>query len=245
MNLPINNTGTDITLRHEEKFICSQRELYLLENRIKKLLPTDKNQIGDSYTIRSIYLDTFSNRLLQESLQGLQVRDKYRIRTYDTPGSPLRLEKKISVGALKRKISCLLSQEEVAAVMEGQCLSFTGKAPLDEFVSLQKTEGMRPTVIVEYERAAYVNQTGNIRITFDREISATEDVSNFFSDQRLTHPVLPEGFGILEVKYDSILPGYIAKALALSSLQRVSFSKYALCRNIINNNGRIEEYYEF
>lgn len=243
-----NNLCRDITLRHEEKFICSQKDLFLIENRIKCLLPTDQNQKSDSYNIRSIYMDTYQDRMLNESLQGLRMRSKFRIRTYDTANSIIRLEKKVSIGQLKKKISCRLSREDVARILDDPFYPMeqqNAPEPLGEMIYLQKTEGLVGKIIVEYSRAAYVCNTGNIRITFDRNIGASNEVHKFFDPQIMTHSILPSDQGILEVKYDGILPGYVAKALALHSLQRVSFSKYALCRNILDNNGQIEEYYEF
>lgn len=238
----------DITLRHEEKFICSYTELFLIENRIRSLLATDKNQTDDSYGIRSIYFDTYQDRMLQESLQGMRVRDKFRIRTYNTSNSIIRLEKKTSVGQLKKKTSCLLSKETVTAIIQDPYFSEGAEhscSPFDEFSYLQKAELLSPKVIVDYQRSAYVEDVGNIRITFDKNIRATKNIQDFFDPYLAAQPILPDNLGILEVKYDSVLPGYLARALALHSLQRVSFSKYALCRNIIENNGRIEEYYEF
>lgn len=241
------NAFKDITMRHEEKFICSQKELFLLENRIKNLLLVDSHQTGSFYPVRSVYFDTFQDRMLQESLAGLGQRDKFRIRTYGEADSIARLEKKTSIGQLKSKTSCLLSHSHVTEILRGSCCHYFTEdaAPKEEFFYLQKCEGLSPKIIVSYDRAAYVSSVGNVRITFDRNIGASTDVLSFFSPHILTHPVLPHHIGILEVKYDGILPGYLARALSIGKLQRISFSKYGLCRNIMEHNGRIEEYYEF
>ena len=82
-----------------------------------------------------------------------------------------------------------------------------------------------------------------MRITFDRSIRASKDIEHFFEDV-LTIPILPDQISLMEVKYDGILPGYISRLINTGDLQQISFSKYALCRNIINNNGRIEDTYE-
>ena len=50
---------------------------------------------------------------------------------------------------------------------------------------------------------------------------------------------------ILEVKYDGILPGYISRILNVESLERASYSKYVMSNNVLENNGRIEEVYEY
>ena len=43
-------------------------------------------------------------------------------------------------------------------------------------------------------------------------------------------PVLERGRHLLEVKYDEYLPDVLRMALQVVSLDRVSFSKYYLCR---------------
>ena len=43
-------------------------------------------------------------------------------------------------------------------------------------------------------------------------------------------PLLPSGMHVLEVKYDELLPDFIAQALELGTLQQCAFSKYYLGR---------------
>ena len=237
-----------ITMRHEEKFLCSERQMVLLESRIKTLLSPDANQTGEGYNIRSVYFDTIGDRLLEESAQGVDDRNKFRIRIYNGTDNMIRLEKKSSVGQLKQKHSCKLDRAYVDKILQGNAwpTEILEKNPvLQEFEYLQMDQRLAPSVIVEYDRSAYVSLLGNIRITFDRNIRASKQIQQFFDDSLLTLPILPDGQHVLEVKYDSIFPGYLSKVLNLGNLQRVSFSKYGLCRNIFDHNGRIEDYYEF
>ena len=91
--------------------------------------------------------------------------------------------------------------------------------------------GMHPKSIVEYERTAFVEPRGNVRITFDRNISGCEKISGFFDRTLPAVPVLPKGQHVLEVKYDELLPEYIAGVLELGRLQQTAFSKYYYSRN--------------
>lgn len=236
-----------ISMRHEEKFICSEKQLILLEHRLKHLLPRDAHQTGEAYSVRSLYLDTATDRFLHESLSGIRERSKFRIRIYNASDAVIRLEKKTARGALKQKSSCVLDRRCTESILSGQ-FSYDdayGTSLLEECYALQSGEGLAPKIIVEYSRTALVSPFGNVRITFDRKIRACAHPGEFFSPALLAYPVLPDGQAVLEIKYDGVLPGTIARALDTGSLQRVSFSKYGLCRNIIENNGRIEEYYEF
>ena len=90
---------------------------------------------------------------------------------------------------------------------------------------------MEPKVIISYERSAFVHPTGNVRITFDRNIMASRVCDDFF-EERVSGlvPVLPVGMHVLEVKYDEILPDVIAKQLEIGNLRQTAFSKYYLGR---------------
>ena len=91
---------------------------------------------------------------------------------------------------------------------------------------------LHPVNIVEYEREAFVEKNGNVRITFDRNIGASRDVKRFFEKDIYAVPVLQPGAHILEVKYDELLPDYIRKIIDFGSLQKSSFSKYYYARQI-------------
>lgn len=116
---------------------------------------------------------------------------------------------------------------------------------IQEVVMLNKTELLRPKVIVEYDRSAYISEIGNVRITFDRDVRASNVIEKFVDERPLFERILPSNKNIMEVKFDGILPGYITRILGIGNLQRISFSKYVLCRNLINNNGRLDEVYEY
>lgn len=235
-------------MRHEEKFLCSKRQLYLIENRIKNFLDLDANQLCDDYSIRSIYFDTETDRLYEESLQGLQIRDKYRIRIYNQSDNVIKLEKKSTINQLKKKSTSFLTREIVDRILknkEWHHLYTLSDDTVSDFWQLQRTEMLLPKIVVEYDRKAYVNDVGNVRITMDSNLKASWEVESFFSPDLLKIPILPKDKGILEVKYDGIFPGYLVKIMNLGVLQQISFSKYVLCRNVILNNGRGEEGYEF
>ena len=90
---------------------------------------------------------------------------------------------------------------------------------------------MEPKVIIAYERTAFVHPSGNVRITFDRNIMASRCVEEFLEDRvsGMT-PVLPAGMHVLEVKYDEFLPDTIAQQLEIGKLRKTAFSKYYLGR---------------
>ena len=80
---------------------------------------------------------------------------------------------------------------------------------------------------------AYVNKTGNVRVTFDKNIRVSKYIDRFFEDNTYSNPILNNNEEILEVKYDEILPNWIYESLELNKLSRTSFSKYAVARNVL------------
>ena len=76
-------SGKLITMRHEEKFICSEKQLALLQSRIQALLPMDAHQDGEDYQIRSLYFDSPDLQCVRENAAGVSTREKYRVRIYN------------------------------------------------------------------------------------------------------------------------------------------------------------------
>ena len=230
-------------MRHEEKFICSDRQLALIEHRIGALLSKDRNQKNDDYRIRSLYFDTADDRLYNESLSGVDNRSKYRIRFYDMDRKFFRIERKDTVGNLKSKRSQRVSYEYVMNALQGEILPADDDGVLKEVYALCRTELLKPVIIVDYRRSAYTYPIGNVRITLDRDVSCTYRTGDFLDEHALLIPVLPYGKHILEVKYDGILPGFIASMIDIGDIERVSFSKYAYSRSVMSGNGRKEDGY--
>ena len=236
--------GINITRRHELKYLCPVRQLELIKRRLLSVMTPDKHQGPDGYTIRSLYFDTVGDRFLEENSAGIEYRNKYRIRLYDLDTSFIRFEEKTTVGSLKSKRSAKLTRDDAEHIISnGVNIKDTDNGVLQRVGVLQRTELLRPKVIVEYDRFAFVSRAGNVRITFDQCIRASKDTEFFFEDIPMM-PILPDQISLMEVKYDGILPGYIAGLVNTGELQQIAFSKYALCRNIIKNNGRIEDTYE-
>ena len=223
--------------RHELKFLVSDAELELIRYRLKLLMRQDIHQKEGGYAVRSLYFDDFYDSCMQENENGIDNRRKYRIRIYDGDDTVIKLEKKIKCRGMTRKISREISREDCQTYMSGRapCLN-QGSTQLEkELYAEIKMCGMHPVTVVEYERTAFVEPRGNVRITFDRNISCSENLEHFLDQKILTVPLLPEGNHVMEVKYDELLPDYIAQILELGTLQRTAFSKYYYSRNYKHN----------
>ena len=95
-----------LPLRHELKYFINERQYFVLSGILDSVLSRDPN--GDEYNeyhIRSLYFDTAFNTALYDKLNGVQNRDKYRIRIYNFSDRVIKLECKTKVGTLISKRS--------------------------------------------------------------------------------------------------------------------------------------------
>lgn len=222
--------------RHELKFPVSDAELEIIRYRIRPLMQTDFHQKEGVYTVRSLYFDDLYDSCLRENKNGEDNRRKFRIRIYNGNDEIIKLEKKIKFRGMTKKEDAEISAEDCLIYMSGKLPRLHDKSSdLErELYAESRMNGMRPVCIVEYERTAYVEKKGNVRITFDRNISGSERTEAFLNREISGVPLLPGGQHVLEVKYDELLPEYISEALNLGILHRTSFSKYYYARNYRN-----------
>jgi hypothetical protein len=87
-----------------------------------------------------------------------------------------------------------------------------------------------PKVIATYERIPFVYSGGNVRITFDRKLTSSNELNRFLSGDYMERPVLAAGNSIMEVKWDEVMPRHIKDTLKLENLNWTAFSKYSMCR---------------
>lgn len=219
--------------RHELKYLISQAQLSLLESRIKTMMSLDSH-VGSKglYTIRSLYFDDYNNHCYFDNLNGTSPREKFRIRIYNGSSDRISLECKRKEAGKTLKSSSVLSLEQAQLIIAGNALDFQDAlTSLQRKLCLQMHSCMlRPVVIVEYDRVPYIYKNGNVRVTFDTNISASVQTKDFLSEKIAKRPIMPPGQHLMEVKFDEYLPDFIYRSLNLGQLQQTSFSKYGLCR---------------
>lgn len=224
----------DMSFRHELKYYINYRDYIMLRNTLKALLPLDRfaGEKGD-YHIRSLYFDDIYESALAEKIMGSDSRHKYRIRIYNFLDDNIKFEKKIKSGQYIAKQSIRLGRAECDSLIAGDFGVLEGrKEPLASEIYLQmKNNILRPRVIVDYRREAYVSPVENVRITFDKDLKAGLWRTDIFNEAAPTMPVLESGTMVLEVKFDRHLPVPIKGVLnAVNAAERNAISKYVLCR---------------
>ncbi len=225
--------------RNELKYLCSEQQLRLLEARIRHICDLDPHAGEEGrYTVRSVYFDDFADSCYFENEDGVNRREKFRIRIYDGRTDTITLECKQKLNGKNHKSSCRLTGEECQDILKGYFrLPRHADPVLNKLYLLCSTRLYRPKVVVEYERMAFLYRIGNVRVTFDRNISATSRVQDFLNARIHTRPVMPTGIHLLEVKFDELLPDYIYRQLQLENLRQTANSKYYTSRRITKNFG--------
>lgn len=216
--------------RSEWKYICSDGQLELIRNRLSGLLIQDphSNSCG-SYQVHSLYFDDYLNACAAGNEAGDGIRYKYRIRYYGDDTGTLHLEKKSKFYGAGDKNTCPVSLEDYQLLLSGDCMNVfwnTENKLLKEFCILMMTRLFSPKAIIDYERIAFTEPVLNIRITLDRNITASDDCQSFLCGPYLKYPIRSENLNILEIKFDHFLPGWIKKVLESTGIQQTTFSKY-------------------
>lgn len=219
--------------RHELKFVLSKEQAELLKRKLSYLMEVDENSKKEDYTyhIRSLYFDDPYDTAYYEKLDGLEKREKYRIRIYNLDGSFIRLERKEKNRDLTYKRQEKITKKQCLKFLEGKFddIDWSEDTLLGEFLLKQKLHQLKPSVIVDYKRLAYTYPIEDTRITFDEEISSGRFHHNLFDKDLFLIPVLEPNEVVLEVKFNNALPSHLASIIMSIPTVRQAVSKFALC----------------
>ena len=182
---------------------------------------------GHEYLIRSLYFDTINDDALEEKIAGVGNRKKYRIRIYNFSDRVIKLECKSKYGDLISKQSVSIPRELADQLIAGdpEGLQRMRHPLLHDVYREMKTRLLRPVVIVDYVREAYIHPAEEVRITFDKQIRTGLYQTDMFNPNIPTYPVFDDPVEVLEVKYDEFLPTYMQAILSGVTAQRSAVSK--------------------
>ncbi len=225
--------------RHELKYYINQHDYIALRCKLKNIMVVDSNTNAEgSYHIRSLYFDDIYNSSLYEKLSGVGNRQKLRMRIYNLSDKVIVLEKKLKNGDMVAKTRNQLSIEECRSILNHDYDGFlySDKQLLRELYMKHKTAHMKPIVLVDYEREAYVKKEGNVRITFDKNLRTGLHSTELFNKHLPSLSVVDDDLVIMEIKYDEYIPSYIKNVLQLPNRTRQTVSKYVMCRKFTKTN---------
>lgn len=186
----------------------------------------------DSYgrtTIRNIYFDTDTFRLIRRSIEKPVYKEKLRLRSYQKADAQdlvfVELKKKYHHVVYKRRLA--LEREQA---MDWLC---QGAPPPVSAQIMQEIEYFRqfyqtlhPTVFLSYEREAFYSIDGSdFRLTFDENILGRTQAL-CLGEEIGGSKLLPEGQTLLEIKTSGAVPLWLAHLLSEQQIHKTSFSKY-------------------
>lgn len=220
-----------MNFRYEFKHEINYSDIMTIRQRLKALCRPDPNADNGKYMVRNLYFDNLYDKILCEKVNGINYREKFRLRYYDNDISYIKLEKKGNYNGLRTKQSEILTVEETNSIINGDTdwMMESEYELIRELYLKTKSQGLKPKTIVEYTREPFVYPVGDVRITIDYDIRTGIMSTDFLDRDCVTIPVRNSPT-ILEVKWKEFLPSLIQDALQLDGRCAASFSKYSLCR---------------
>lgn len=212
--------------RYEIKYLLTEKEKKALRQAMEPYMQLDR--YGRT-TIRNIYFDTDTYRLIRRSLEKPAYKEKLRLRSYQAVSSAdpvfVELKKKYKDVVYKRRLALQESQ-----VMD----SFSCGTPLPVHSQIADEieyfrwyyKGLHPTVFLSYEREAFCSREGGeFRVTFDESIRYRQSDFSLGGDVYGTD-LLEPGQTLMEIKTCGGMPLWMSHELNRLRVYRTSYSKY-------------------
>ncbi len=211
--------------RYEMKYILTPEQTQYFKESVLDHMKID--QFGLT-SIASLYYDTPDYRLIRTSLEKPPFKEKIRLRSYGlaTDSSPVFLElKRKAYGIVyKRRVSSTIPLVKKFFDCEGDiCAGGQINREITTFRDYYQT--LVPACLVIYDRIAYFQPDGDLRLTIDHNPRYRYDSLDLKTSMDGI-PLLGEGCTILEVKVQQAVPLWLSAILTKGHIYKNSFSKY-------------------
>ena len=213
--------------RYEKKYLLNRDTAYFLNQRISYVLSHDNSSPDGSYKVSSMYFDDQYNSAFHEKQLGSLRRDKYRARYYNGNTDKIRFERKHKHDYMIYKESSFITPENYLSMLNGDYRFMTHEhdSVFRKFYTEHSIKRMRPVILVEYNRQAYMHTIGNVRITFDTDLSASKP------DQMVSFSILGNENVIMEIKYNHFIPSFINDLITGANFtQQLAISKFIMAK---------------
>ena len=210
--------------RKELKYLLDGGQTDFLRQRLEGHMKADEFGLT---SIASLYYDTPDSRLIRASMDKPAFKEKLRLRAYGMAAeqSPVFLE-------MKRKADGVVYKRRVQTTVPLAERFFAGENVLGEGQISRELEyfrdyypGLGPACLIIYDRTAYFEPGGDLRLTIDRRPRyRTKDLNLTTSMEGI--PLLEDGWTILEIKVQGAMPLWLTGILSEGKIRKSSFSKY-------------------
>lgn len=211
--------------RVEWKYILSAEQTEFFEKRLQGHMEPDAYGLT---TISSLYYDTPDRKLIRASIEKPEFKEKIRLRAYGpvTDRSPVFLE-------LKRKAYGVVYKRRVQATVPEVERFFAGEPELDRTGQIDREityfrdyyRKLEPACMILYDRTAYYEPDGDLRLTIDRDPRYRNEALSF-DHAPVGVPLLNPGETILEIKVQDTIPLWLVRIFSEGKIRRGSISKY-------------------
>lgn len=215
----------NVMKRYEIKYILTKEQTEYLVQGLNGHMEVD--QYGKT-SICSLYYDTPNHRLIRESLDKPEYKEKCRLRSYGLakPGKPVYLE-------LKRKAFGIVYKRRIETSIDDVNKFFKDKKDIFKEGQIEKEityfrnfyDSLVPSCLIIYDRVAYYEPDGDLRLTIDYNPRYRLDDLNLDTSIE-GKSLLDEGSTILEIKVQEAIPIWLSSLLSNGKIFRGSFSKY-------------------
>ena len=212
--------------RYEIKYLLTQKQKEIILQAMEPYMKLD--DYGRT-TIRNIYFDTDTFRLIRRSLEKPTYKEKLRIRSYQRTASEdpvfVELKKKYKSVVYKRRLT-LPEAQVISSFERGLPLPVHSQIANEIEYFRSYYDDLHPTVFLSYEREAFYSlDGGDFRVTFDENILYRQQDLSLNSDI-YGIPVIDPDQTLMEIKTSGGLPLWMSHELNRLGLYQTSFSKY-------------------
>ncbi len=211
--------------RYELKYVLSKEQTEYLREKLNGHMMVD--EFGMT-SIASLYYDTPDCRLIRESIENPPFKEKLRLRSYGMAkgNSPVFLELKRKYDGIvyKRRVSSTLSTVESFFKKEGNICS-DGQIAREISYFRDMYKNLEPSCLVIYDRVAYFEPGGDLRLTIDYNPRYRLHDLNLTTSME-GEALLDEGQTVLEIKVQEAMPLWLTHILDEGGIRKTSFSKY-------------------
>ena len=211
--------------RYEMKYILNKEQVEYLVEALKGHMEVD--EYGKT-SIASLYYDTVSFRLIRNSIEKPEFKEKLRLRSYGLakPGKPVFLELKRKAQGIVYKRRVVTNVEDVNRFLSGESNIFANGQIAKEITYFRDYYGsLIPSCLIIYDRVAYFEPGGDLRLTIDYNPRYRLDNLNLDTSMEGIS-LLNEGEAILEIKVQEAMPLWLSNILSKGKIYKNSFSKY-------------------
>ena len=211
--------------RYELKYVLDKEQTQKLRDALKGRLEVDKYGLT---SIASLYYDTPDYRLIRRSLEKPEYKEKIRLRSYGLAKPDdrvfLELKRKCYGVVYKRRASTTPKEAEAFFKKQGE---LGGNDQIAREIGYFRDfyKNLVPACLVIYDRVAYFQNDGDLRLTIDYNPRYRFDELNLTTSMEGSS-ILPEGYTILEVKAQDALPLWLTEILDSYGIRKSSISKY-------------------